>query len=121
MENQKIEIIENPDLNTEEIFNSSLSNAILYIHLAATTLGLGSQWITGTNHPKVQNKVKQLLKIPEYLRIYDTIALGYPATGSKPRFSKRALISLSARLLKRFDFFTVSVRLNINKYVQKRP
>ena len=86
MEDQKIKSIENSDLNTEEIFNSNLSNAILYIHLAAKTLGLGSQWVTGTNHPKVQNKIKKLLKIPEYLRIYDTVALGYPATKPKARF-----------------------------------
>jgi len=89
MENQKIKSIQNPDLNIEEIFNSNLSNAILYIHLAAKTLGLGSQWVTGTNHPRVQNKIKQLLKIPEYLKIYDTVALGYPATKPKPRFVRK--------------------------------
>lgn len=89
MENQKIKSIENPDLNIEDIFNSNLSNAILYIHLAAKTLGLGSQWVTGTNHPKVQNKIKQLLKIPEYLRIYDTVALGYAAIKPKPRFVRK--------------------------------
>ncbi len=86
MENQKIKTIENPDLIIEEVFNSSLSNAVLYIHLAARTLGLGSQWITGTNHPEVQTKIKKLLNIPEHLVIYDTVALGYAAANPKPRF-----------------------------------
>ena len=32
-------------------FISSLASAILYMHLAATTLGLGSQWVSGIAEP----------------------------------------------------------------------
>lgn len=62
----------------EKVLTSSLSNAFLYILLAATTLGLGTRYITSTSHPDVQREIKQLLKIPQYLVIYDTVALGYP-------------------------------------------
>lgn len=85
IKNGKIKIIENPVLNIESIFYSSLANATLYIHLASRTLGLGSQWITATTQPRIESEVKQLLKIPEYLGIYDTVALGYPDTIPVPR------------------------------------
>ena len=62
----------------ENILTSSLSNAFLYILLAATTLGLGTRYITSTANPDAQRKIKQLLKMPPYLVIYDTVALGYP-------------------------------------------
>ena len=62
----------------ENVLTSSLSNAFLYILLAATTLGLGTRYITSTSHPDSQRKIKQLLKIPSYVVIYDTVALGYP-------------------------------------------
>jgi nitroreductase len=67
----------------ESIFNSSLSGAFLYMHLAATTLGLASQWVTDVRVPSVHCLLKNLLGIPEALGIYDMIALGYP--GSEPR------------------------------------
>jgi nitroreductase len=64
----------------DNILTSSLSNAFLYILLAATTLGLGTRYITSTAHPEVQTKIKQLLKIPPYIVIYDTVALGYSSS-----------------------------------------
>ena len=60
------------------IFNSSLANAFLYMHLAATTLGLASQWVTAIAYPTTQPLVKNLLGIPKELGIYDMMAVGYP-------------------------------------------
>ena len=69
----------------ENVLTSSLSNAFLYILLAATSLGLGTRYITSTANPDVQIEIKQLLKIPPYLVIYDTVALGYPESEPRPK------------------------------------
>jgi 5,6-dimethylbenzimidazole synthase len=67
-------------------FTSGLASAFLYMTLAATTLGLGSQWVSATGNPFVKCLLRQLLDIPEKLEIYDMLVLGYPAYEPKPRF-----------------------------------
>lgn len=71
--------------NSESVFKSSLANAFLYMNLAATTLGLGSQWVSNTALPFVQCQLKELLGIPRELEIYDMMAVGYPAGEPRPR------------------------------------
>ncbi|MDB4444267.1 nitroreductase family protein [bacterium] len=66
-------------------FDSSLASAFLYMHLAATTLGLGAQWVSVIRNWIVQCRVKELLRIPEELSIYDMMAVGYPASAPRPR------------------------------------
>jgi len=66
-------------------FVSSLANTFLYMHLAAASLGLGSQWVTSSDLPLVQSQLKQLLGMPRELVIYDMIAIGYPAYKPNPR------------------------------------
>lgn len=66
-------------------FDSSLASAFLYMHLAATALGLGSRWISATRNYYVQCLTKDLLGIPKELRIYDTMAVGYPDSEPRPR------------------------------------
>jgi 5,6-dimethylbenzimidazole synthase len=68
------------------IFTSSLANAYLYMHLAATSLGLGSQWVTAVAYPTTQPLVKKLLGIPEDIEIYDMMVVGYPAEAPSRRF-----------------------------------
>ena len=70
----------------ESHFVSGLANAFLYMAMAATTLGLGSQWVSATGSPIVQPLLKQLLDIPDGLAIYDMLVVGYPATPPKERF-----------------------------------
>jgi len=67
-------------------FISSLASAFLYMTLAATALGLGSQWVSATGSPFVKPLLKQLLAIPHKLDIYDMLALGYAASQPKERF-----------------------------------
>lgn len=52
--------------------------------LVAWSLGLGSCWIGSFN----EQKIKQLLKVPEDWKIVALIALGYPAESPKPRKKK---------------------------------
>jgi nitroreductase len=73
----------------EKTFNSSLASAVLYIHLAATALGLGSQWVSVSGSPLMATQLKDLLGIPRIFEIYDMIAVGYPAERPKPRHYRK--------------------------------
>jgi nitroreductase len=68
-----------------EIFTSSLASAFLYMNLAATTLGLGAQWVSAIASTYVQSLAKDLLGVPKELELYDMMAVGYPDTEPKPR------------------------------------
>jgi nitroreductase len=65
--------------NRDALYYSSLANVALYFHLAATSLGLGSQWISASSYPYMHPHLKRLLNIPEELDVYDMFAFGYPA------------------------------------------
>ena len=66
-------------------FTSSLASTFLYMNLAATSLGLGAQWVSAIAHPYVQSFTKDLLGVPKELEFYDMMAVGYPDTEPKPR------------------------------------
>jgi nitroreductase len=60
----------------DSVFFSSLANAVLYMNLAITCLGLGAQWVSNISMPYARWNVKKLLKIPDEVRIYDMLAVG---------------------------------------------
>lgn len=68
----------------DNLFCSSLASAFLYMHLAATTLGLASAWVSAASE-KPQKKIKEILGIPEPLRIYDMMAVGYGSRSPVPK------------------------------------
>ena len=70
----------------ESIFNSSLANSFIYMHLAANALGLGTQWVTAVQMPQINCLLKNLLGIPNELETYDMMVLGYPDMIPKPKF-----------------------------------
>lgn len=72
----------------ESIFTSSLAAAFLYMQLAATTLGLASQWVSAVKAPLVSCQIKKLLGIPRELEVYDMMPLGYPAQKARPKLMK---------------------------------
>ena len=76
-----------PDMK-EMIFTSGLASAFLYMHLAATSLGLASQWNTLIRKPYAHCIVKNLLEIPHEFEVYDMMALGYPGFTPKPKFMR---------------------------------
>lgn len=63
----------------KDLYNSSMANAFLYMHLAAAALGLASQWYTTTSRPDVEKALRDIIGIPDALTIYDMMVLGYPA------------------------------------------
>lgn len=67
-----------------EVFTSNLASAFLCMQLAAKSLGLGSQWVSATGK-FMENDLKELLNIPKEFKIYDMMAVGYPAYQLGPR------------------------------------
>jgi nitroreductase len=72
----------------QSVYLSSLANAFLYMHLAATTLGLASQWVSLVASPRNHCLLRNLLHIPSEMEIYDMIALGYPAYKSRSKLMR---------------------------------
>ena len=66
-------------------FISTLASAFLYMHLAATSLHLASQWVSAVCQPTVASQIKGLLGIPIELKIYDMFVVGFPDMEPKPR------------------------------------
>ena len=62
----------------QSVLTSSLASAFLYMHLAAVSLGLASQWQSGVERPDAREKLGKLLSLPDELIIYDMMVLGYP-------------------------------------------
>jgi len=69
----------------DRIFESSQSNAFLYMMLAAKSLGLAAQWVSASSDPYPQTLIKKLLGVPGELEIYDMMALGYADMTPPPR------------------------------------
>jgi nitroreductase len=67
------------------LYQSSMANAFLYMHLAAASLGLASQWYTATSRPSAERAIKEIIGIPEAFSIYDMMVLGYPAAPPGPK------------------------------------
>jgi nitroreductase len=61
----------------ESHFITGLANATLLIHLAATSLGLATQYVSDANSPYMETMLKAMLGIPEPLRIYHLVPIGY--------------------------------------------
>jgi nitroreductase len=61
----------------ESHFVTGLANATLLIHLAAVSMGLASQYVSDANSPYLETMLKVLLKIPEPLRVYHLVPIGY--------------------------------------------
>jgi nitroreductase len=63
----------------ESIYCSGLASAFLLMHLAAAALGLASKWYSSVSSPETERRIKEIIGIPEGLKIYDMMCLGYPA------------------------------------------
>ncbi len=59
-----------------EVFHMNMANATTMIHLAAASLGLGTQWVSTTIH--FEEGLKKLLGIPHEYKVPQIVPLGYP-------------------------------------------
>ncbi len=76
------------DARCQKIHISSLGNAFLYMHLAATSLCLAFQWFSGIQSPLSHCLTKDLLGIPMEFEVFDMLALGYPALKPRPKLMR---------------------------------
>jgi 5,6-dimethylbenzimidazole synthase len=88
----------------ESHFITGLANATLLIHLAATALGLASQYVSDANSPYMETMLKVLLKIPEPLRIYHLVPIGYAKSqvAAPPRRELREMLHIESYDMERF-------------------
>lgn len=63
----------------EQHFITGLASATLMIHLAAASLGLAAQWVSDSASPYMATMLKSWLAIPQHLKVYDLVPLGYAA------------------------------------------
>ncbi len=73
------------DPRVASIFCSSMASTFLYMHLAAAALGLSSQWYSAAGSPATEKEIRSVIGIPEDLKIYDLMVLGYPAAPPVPK------------------------------------
>jgi nitroreductase len=73
------------DARVTKIYNSSLASTFLYMHLAAASLGLASQWYSAAAQPQAEREIKRIIGIPEPLTIYDMMVLGYQGVSPNPK------------------------------------
>lgn len=59
-----------------EVFHMNMANATTMIHLAAASLGLGTQWVSTTVN--FEAGLKELLGVPHIYKIPQIVPLGYP-------------------------------------------
>jgi nitroreductase len=81
----------NPRTNEEAapLYQSSMANAFLSMQLAATALGLASQWYTATSRPTATRAIREIVGIPEALTVYDMLVVGYAAAPPGPKIVRR--------------------------------
>ena len=68
----------------DSIFESSLANAFMYLWLAAHSLGLAAQPVSAVKNERVQGLVKHLLNLPDFIYVYELLAVGYSALEGGP-------------------------------------
>ncbi len=71
-------------LKGDSIFESSLSNAFVFMWLAAHSLGLAAQPVSAVKNGKVQGLVKHLLDLPDFIYVYELLLVGYSALEGGP-------------------------------------
>jgi nitroreductase len=97
-------------------FQAGLDYALLYMHLAATSLGLASRWISAVQSPLAHCLIKDLLGIPEYLEILDMIVLGHPALKPREKLMRDKSKMIHYGRCKKEDFRTDE---EVNDYIRK--
>lgn len=68
----------------DSIFESSLSNAFMYLWLAVHSLGLAAQPVSAVKSERVQGLVKHLLNLPDFVYVYELLAVGYSGLEEGP-------------------------------------
>jgi len=86
-----IVVIANPNISDVWVEDTSIASII--IQLSAETIGLGSCWIQIRSRMHSREKssedyIKEILRIPEEMKVESIIAIGYPAENREPYTDK---------------------------------
>ena len=74
------------DTYWEFIKSASLASAFEHMALAAAGLGLGSMWVSAFHRLKgVDEKTRELLNIPDYLELFEMMAVGHADIEPAPK------------------------------------
>jgi nitroreductase len=79
------EAAQSSDERVNNTFRTGLACAFLSMQLAATSLGLASQWYSAVSGEQVQSALKALIGFPEGLQVFDMMVLGYPVEKPIPK------------------------------------
>lgn len=77
--------VQDNDVRIANLFCSSLACTFLYMYIAAVALGLASKWYTATSRPEAERAIKDIIGIPEALKIYDMMVVGYADSPTIPK------------------------------------
>lgn len=97
-------------------FQAGLDYALLYMHLAATSLGLATRWMSAVQSPQAHCLIKNLLSMPEYMEILDLMVLGYPALKPREKLMRDKNKMIHYGRCKKEDFRTDD---EVNDYIRK--
>lgn len=70
------------DGSREKLFHHSLAASVMSLHLAAASAGLCATWVT--TRPPSEHRLRELLDIPEWMRVASTAPIGYPRLETVP-------------------------------------
>jgi nitroreductase len=101
-------------VRTRLLLHSSLACAFIYMELAATTLGLATQWLGGGT--ECYNALKGILGIPEEFEPYGIIPIGYPAYKPRPKLLRPKEKMVHNDYCGKADFRTIE---EVNDFARK--
>ena len=89
LKNARLGFVVCADTTRTDVWIEDASIASIYLHLAATSIGLGSCWIQirkrmHNDSLSAENYIRSLLEIPAEIAVEAIIAIGYPAEAKKP-------------------------------------
>lgn len=70
----------------DSTYLKNMANATFSLHLAAASLGLGSQWLSVDS--EWEQSLKPLLSVPSILQIHTVVPVGYPAYEPPPSYRR---------------------------------
>jgi nitroreductase len=89
LKNARLGFVVCADTTRSDVWIEDASIACIYLHLAATALGLGSCWIQirkrmHNDHLSAEDYIRNLLDIPSDVAVEAILAVGYPQEDKKP-------------------------------------
>lgn len=74
-------------LSSAKVFHENLANTTQMIHLAASSLGLGAEWVSIS--PPFDERIKTALGIPDVFRIETIVPVGYAPYKPAPPYRRK--------------------------------